>query len=93
MPRSPHPILAATLAKTGNPVTALARYDLERRTHAQWVAKAAHKNGHDALLGSTLSRRLLSLMLRIMSPTVFAKVSAKALDRLWGWQPPSLPGR
>lgn len=86
-------VLAAALAETRDAVTALARYDRERRPRAQWVAKAAHKNGHDALMGSALNRRLLSLTLRLMTPAVFAKVSAKALDRLWGWQPPALPGR
>ncbi|WP_026928886.1 FAD-dependent monooxygenase [Glycomyces tenuis] len=84
-------VLAAALAEIGDPRAALARYDRERRSRTQWVAKAAHKNGHDALMGSALHRRLLSLTLRLMTPTAFAKVSEKGLARLWGWQPPDLP--
>ena len=86
-------VLAAALAETDDPATALAQYDRDRRPRTQWVAKAAHKNGHDALMGSAARQRILALTLRLMSPAAFAKVSAKALDRLWGWQPPSLPGR
>lgn len=76
-------VLAASLARHGDPLTALAGYDEQRRPRTQAMARAAHQVHQ-------LNSRHFSVVLaaaRVMPPALWRRQVTRWTD----WTPPSIP--
>ncbi len=85
-------VLAASLAASGRVEEGLARYDAERRPRSQWVAAEARKNADQNLSPSRSAHAATAAVMSLVPSSRWPRWAERGLSRLWGWEPPALPG-
>lgn len=80
-------VLAAYVAGDSDLTAALARYDRERRSRTQSIAKLARRIGRFAQLDGPVSARLRILAVRFTPE----KLALRSIERITRWTPPTLP--
>ena len=80
-------VLAAELARTPSQADALQRYDAARRPRTEQLSKTAHRTGQIAQAEGRLTVPLRNAMMRLTP----SSVSAKLLERMTAWTPPTTP--
>ena len=81
-------VLCAALVGSPDLPTALHRYDGERRPHTWMITEASHNMGRMTMLEHSLAVLARDKLAGLMP----SGPAVKAMERLGGWQPPTLDG-